>query len=100
MTKLNEISEKTQSIKKNISAFEKLRSVCVRLSVHYYREGNTLMNDKMKLRLEKVKSKLGELQSELIPFEKERLILLNQQPKTTTHETISLNIKNYESWMH
>ncbi|OUL59985.1 hypothetical protein [Flavobacterium sp. AJR] len=100
MAKLEEISEKIQRIKKNISAYEKLRNTCLKLSVYYYREGNTVMNDCMKLRLSKIKSRLYNLHSELIPIEKERLQLLNQQPKIIIRETITLKIKNYESWMH
>ncbi|MCC9071237.1 hypothetical protein LNQ49_06470 [Flavobacterium sp. F-65] len=100
MAKLEEISEKIQSIKKNISAHEKLRNTCLKLSVYYYREGNTAMNDCMKLRLAKVKSRINDLHSELIPTEKERIQLLNQQPKIIVRQSITLQIKNYESWMH
>lgn len=100
MTKLEEITEKAQTIRQNISAFQKLRSICVRFSVHYYREGNTSMNDLMKVRLAKADSKLSELYSEIIPVEKQRITLLKQEPRVVTHEVINLNIKHYESWMH
>ncbi|TDO77628.1 hypothetical protein EV143_104395 [Flavobacterium chryseum] len=100
MAKLEEITNKAQTIRKNISAFEKLRGVCVRLSTYYYREGNNPMNEIMKLRLEKVKQKLNELYTEIIPIEKERISLLKEQPKTVTHQVVNLNIKHYESWMH
>lgn len=100
MAKLEEISEKIQAIKKNISAHEKLRNTCLKLSVYYYREGNTVMNDCMKLRLTKVKSCLNNLHSELIPIEKERIQLLSQQPKIVIRQSITPQIKNYESWMH
>jgi len=100
MTKLEEITKKVQTIRKNISAFEKLRGVCLRLSTHYYREGNNSMNEVMKLRLEKVKSRLSELYTEIIPVENERISLLKQEPKTVTHNVVNLNIKHYESWMH
>lgn len=100
MTKLEEITKKTQTLRKNISAFEKLRGVCWRLSTHYYREGNTSMNEVMKARLERVMTKLKELYTEIIPIENERIYLQQQEKRTVTHEVVNLNIKHYESWMH
>ncbi|MHC0442353.1 hypothetical protein [Flavobacterium sp. 3-210] len=100
MPKLEEITEKARTIRKKISAFQKLRSICVRFSVHYYREGNTSMNDLMKLRLAKADAQLMELYTAIIPVEKERQDLLSKEPQVTTHKVVKLNIKHYESWMH
>jgi hypothetical protein len=100
MTNLEIISEKTQTIRKNISAFENLKWVCSRLLNGYYQDNNLSMVEVMKERHGKVIQKLNELHSELIPIEKERIQLLGQQPKVTTHGTVDLNIKNYSNWMH
>lgn len=100
MAKLKEITEKAQTIKKKIDAFNKLKWVCSRLLNFYYQETNLKMVEVMKERHERVIQKLNELSGQFIPIEKERIELLKQEPKIVTHGVVNLNIKNYESWMH
>lgn len=97
---LEKITIEAQVLQKQISFFERTRSICIKFSIDYYRDGNNLMNDFMKLRLEKIRNNLSNLRSELIKVEKVRLDILSKIAPVTIRKVYNPNIKNYESWMN
>lgn len=97
---LEKITIKAQLLQKQISFFERTRSICIKFSIDYYRDGNNSMNDFMKLRLEKIRNNLSNLRSELIKVEKVRLDILSKIAPVTIRKVYNPNIKNYESWMN
>lgn len=99
MDNLEEVSAKTQLLQREISFLERSRSLCIKYSIDYYRDGNQTMNDVMKLRLEKIRNRLSTLRSDFIKAEEQRKMFLSAVPGKTIRTVHCLNIQNYESWM-
>lgn len=83
MTKLEKKLEQRKTLLKKFEAFKQLRTTCLRLQMHYYRNGNAPMVELMEERLSKVVNQIEIISIALKPL---NAIALAEYKKSDVHQ--------------